>query len=158
MLTKLRRTFFDALSRRVFYGWVILPVTAITMFGTSPGQSHLIGLFFEPLSRDLELSRTAIAVAYGAATLVAAFALPRMGVVIDRFGATSILWITGLALGLACILFSFSSNWLWVAAGFCCLRFLGQGSLMLASGNMVSHWFNRKRGFALGLMSLGFPL
>ena len=45
--------FFDALSRRVFYGWVILPVTAITMFGTGPSQSHLIGLFFKPLSRDL---------------------------------------------------------------------------------------------------------
>ncbi|MBT3768351.1 MAG: MFS transporter, partial [Acidiferrobacteraceae bacterium] len=128
------------------------------MFGTGPGQSHLIGLFFDPLSQELGLSRTAIAAAYGAATLVAAFLLPKLGSVIDRVGPARLLWILTLALGLACVLFSFSSSWLAIAIGFGCLRFLGQGSLMLSCNNLVSQWFNRKRGFALGIMSLGFPI
>ena len=45
-----------------------------------------------------------------------------------------------------------------MAIGFGCLRFLGQGSLMLNCGNLTSQWFDRKRGLALGLMSLGFPI
>ncbi len=146
------------MNQRVFYGWVILPVAALTMFGTGPGQSHLIGLFFDPLSQELGLSRTAIAAAYGAATLVAAFLLPKLGSVIDRVGPARLLWILTLALGLACVLFSFASSWLAIAIGFGCLRFLGQGSLMLSCNNLVSQWFNRKRGFALGIMSLGFPI
>ena len=93
MLTGLRRSLFQTLSRRVFYGWVILPVTAIVMFGTGPGQSHLIGLFFDPLSQELGLSRTSIAAAYGSATLVAALLLPKLGNFIDKIGPARLLWI-----------------------------------------------------------------
>ena len=158
MLTGLRRSLFQTLSRRVFYGWVILPVAAIVMFGSGPGQSHLIGLFFDPLSRELGLTRTSLAAAYGVATLMAAFLLPKLGSLIDKVGPVRMLWILTLALGLACVLFSFVSNWIYVAIGFGLLRFLGQGSLMLNCNNMVSQWFVRKRGFALGIMSLGFPI
>ena len=38
------------------------------------------------------------------------------------------------------------------------LRFLGQGSLLLNCANLVSQWFDRKRGFALSLMALGFSV
>ena len=158
MLTGLRRSLFQTLSRRVFYGWVILPVAAIVMFGSGPGQSHLIGLFFDPLSRELGLTRTSLAAAYGVATLMAAFLLPKLGSFIDKVGPVRMLWILTLALGSACVLFSFASNWIYVAIGFGLLRFLGQGSLMLNCNNMVSQWFVRKRGFALGVMSLGFPI
>ena len=106
MLAGLRRSLFQTLSRRVFYGWVILPVAAITMFGTGPGQSHLIGLFFDPLSQELGLTRTSLAAAYGSATLIAAFLLPKLGSFIDRVGPMRMLWILTLGLGAACILFS----------------------------------------------------
>ena len=43
-----------------------------------------------------------------------------------------------------------------VAFGF--LRFFGQGSLMLGSANIITQWFDKKRGFALGLMGLGFAI
>jgi MFS-type transporter involved in bile tolerance (Atg22 family) len=92
----------------VFYGWVILPVTAIVMFGSGPGQSHLIGLFFDPLSQELGLTRTSLAAAYGVATLMAAFLLPKLGSFIDKVGPVRMLWILTLALGSACVLFSFA--------------------------------------------------
>ena len=43
-----------------------------------------------------------------------------------------------------------------LALGFGALRFLGQGSLMMNAANLVAQWFSRKRGFAMGLMALGF--
>jgi MFS family permease len=61
-----------------------------------------------------------------------------------------------ISLGLACLFFGAAANFLWLAVGFGLLRFLGQGSLMLGSANMVSHWFSRSRGFAMSLMALGF--
>ena len=72
MLNQIRKAAFDRLSKRFYYGWVILAVTMLGMFGTGPGQSHLIGIFFDPLSLDLELPRSSIAAAYGSATLFAA--------------------------------------------------------------------------------------
>ena len=158
MVHRLRASLSSALGGRVFYGWVVLAVAAVTMFGTGPGQSHLIGLFFDPIAAELGLSRTSIATAYGIATLFAALLLPRMGRLVDRYGPAGMLWVIAFALGLVSILFSFVANWLYLAVGFACLRLLGQGSLTLNCSNMVSHWFERRRGFALGLMALGFPI
>ncbi len=158
MIQRLRASIFQFFSARVFYGWVILAVALLAMFGSGPGQSHLIGLFFDPISEDLELSRTSIATAYGGATLLAAFLLPQMGRLIDRFGTAAILWIIVSGFGLTAIAFSYAFSWLYLALGFGFLRFLGQGSLMLNCANIVSQWFNHRRGFALGLMSMGFPI
>ena len=158
MLTALRASILRSISSRSFYGWTILAVAGLIMFGTGPGQSHLIGLFFDPIQAELGLTRTQIASAYGAATLVAALFLPQMGRLVDRRGPARTIWIVAFGLGLACIAFSFATGWIFLAIGFAALRFLGQGSLMLNCSNMTAQWFDRKRGFALGLMSLGFPI
>ena len=61
-------------------------------------------------------------------------------------------------LGFGCLLFGAASNFFMLALGFGFLRFFGQGSLMLCSSNIVTQWFDKKRGFALGLMGLGFAI
>ena len=164
----LRSLIFRALSQRMFFGWAILAVTCFAMIGTGPGQSHLIGLYFDSISAEMTFSfaadwmnsnrQIAIAIAYGSATFLAAFLLPQIGKLIDRYGPTVVLATVIIGLGITALLFSLVQDWLTVAIGFGFLRFLGQGSLMLACVNMVSQWFDRRRGFALGIMSLGFPL
>ena len=158
MLQRFRGFLLSALARRFFYGWVILSVAMLIMFGTGAGQSHLIGFFFEPVSAELGLSRTSIALAYGGATFFAALLLPKLGRIIDRHGASGTVFVIALALGLTSILFSFADSWPYIAIGFGVLRFLGQGALTLCCVNLISQWFSKRRGLAFGLMSLGFPL
>lgn len=146
------------IGRRVFYGWAVLGVAALAMFVSGPGQSHTFSVFVGPIGRDLGLSGTTIASAYGLATLVAAFCLPQMGRFLDRRGARRVLTLVAIFLGLACIAFGAATGVLWLTLGFAALRFLGQGSLMLCAANLVSQWFRRNRGFALSLMALGFSL
>jgi sugar phosphate permease len=67
-----------------------------------------------------------------------------------------VLLVVALLFGIACFAFGRVDNILLLALGFGALRFLGQGSLMLCSANLVAQWFSRKRGFALSLMALGF--
>jgi MFS family permease len=128
------------------------------MFGTGPGQSHLIGLFFDPMQAELGLSRTQISTAYGSATLIAALLLPRMGKLIDKFGPARMIWLIIPGVGLAAVATGLATGWLYLAFAFGALRFLGQGSLMMNCANITSQWFDRKRGFALGIMALGFPI
>lgn len=158
MLERARSAIFGAVSKRFFYGWMLVGLGTLVIFATGPGQSHLIGLFFDPITAELGLSRTAVALAYGSATLVAAFLLPWMGKLVDRFGPRVMLVWVSLGLGIACLTFSYIGSWLSIAVGFGALRFLAQGSLTLAAFNLVSQWFVSRRGFALGLVALGFPL
>ncbi len=48
-------------------------------------------MFLEPIGRDLGVSSAAMATAYGLATLAAAFLLPQMGRLVDRFGPRRML-------------------------------------------------------------------
>jgi MFS family permease len=150
----------DALSlgvnRHVFYGWVMLGVGGLAVFASGPGQSHIFSVYITPISDDLGISRTSIASAYAAATLLAAFGLPYVGRLIDRVGVRRVALSVAVLFGFANIALGQVAGLLSLALAFGALRFLGQGSLMLSSNYLVSQWFNRRRGIALSLTALGF--
>jgi MFS family permease len=146
------------LAGRFFYGWTIVGVTMFALLASGAGQSHTFSVFLGPVSSELGLSQTQWAGAYGFATLIAAFGLPYMGRMTDRYGPRRMLMVVAVVLGTACFAFAGAIGLFSLAIAFGGLRFLGQGSLMLNSANLVSRWFERRRGFALSLMGLGFSV
>ena len=154
----MRENVLKYFNTKFFYGWIIVGVANLGIFSSGPGQSHTFSVFLGPISKDLELSNSSIASAYGLATLIAAFLLPYMGKIIDKYGPRISLIIISIILGISCIFFGAASNFLMLTVGFGFLRFFGQGSLMLGCANMVSQWFDTKRGFAMSLMALGFGI
>ena len=154
----MRENVLKYFNTKFFYGWIIVGVANLGIFSSGPGQSHTFSVFVGPISKDLDLSNASIASAYGLATLIAAFLLPYMGKIIDKYGPRISLIIISIILGISCIFFGATSNFLMLTVGFGFLRFFGQGSLMLGCANMVSQWFYTKRGFAMSLMALGFGI
>ena len=136
----------------------MLIIASLVMFASGPGQSHTFSVFLLPISEDLGISRTSVSSAYAFATLVAAFGLPHVGRMIDRHGVRKVLTVVGAALGTAGVAFGAVSGFVLLTLGFGALRFFGQGSLMLCAGNLVSQWFDRRRGLALSLTMLGFSV
>ncbi|MEZ5931884.1 MAG: MFS transporter [Alphaproteobacteria bacterium] len=145
-----------AANQRLFYGWVMVAVAMAGYFASGPGQSHMFSVFILPLSTDLGLDQTQISLAYALATLAAAFGLPYVGRLIDRYGMRRVVLIAATLLGFAAIAFGQVQGLIMLALLFGALRFLGQGTLMLSSANLVAQWFSAKRGFAASLMALGF--
>jgi MFS family permease len=152
----IRTALFERLQQRVFYGWVILGVATLVLFASGPGQSHTFSVFVGPISADLGISATSIASAYAFATLIAALGLPYMGRFVDRFGPRLMLIGVAALLGVACIGFGAAAGVITLSLGFMALRFLGQGSIMLGSTNLVAQWFSARRGFAMSILMLGF--
>ena len=143
---------------RFFYGWLMLAAGALCLFASGPGQSHAFSVFITPIGEDLGISRTAVSTAYAAATLAAACGLPWVGRLVDRFGVRAVMLSVGALFGAGAAAFGQVPDLWLLAVGFAALRFLGQGSLMICSYNLVAQWFSRKRGLAMGLASLGFSL
>ena len=139
-----------------FYGWFMVAVASLCIFASGPGQSHTFGAFNALIAADLGLGLTEVASAYGIATTAAAFMLPFFGRLIEKYGPRKSLFAVSVLLGFACLFFGAVANMLWLVVGFGLLRFLGQGSLMLGGSNLVAQWFSAKRGFAMGLMMIGF--
>ena len=154
----INKKIYDKINKKFFYGWTIVGIGSLGIFTSGAGQSHTFSPFIPVISKDLQISSTSITTAYMIATLFAAFLLPQIGKLVDRYGPRIILINTTIFLGIGCLVFGAASNFLMLAVAFGFLRFFGQGSLMLGSANIITQWFDKKRGIALGLMGLGFAL
>ena len=155
-MTRAADTFVHRVNRRFFFGWLMVAAGALILFASGPGQSHTFGVFLNHVADDLGLSYTEVSFAYGVATLAAAFGLPFAGRQVDRRGARRVLAVVSALLGAAAIAFGFVNGLVVLALGFAAVRYLGQGCLFLGTSNIIAQWFERQRGFALGLIWLGF--
>ena len=155
-MTRAADTFVHRVNRRFFFGWLMVAAGALILFASGPGQSHTFSVFLNHVADDLGLSYTEVSFAYGVATLAAAFGLPFAGRQVDRRGARRVLAVVSALLGAAAIAFGFVNGLVVLALGFAAVRYLGQGCLFLGTSNIIAQWFERQRGFALGLIWLGF--
>ncbi|MFI6066738.1 MFS transporter [Micromonospora sp. NPDC051227] len=136
-----------------FHGWRIVGFAAVALAMTAPGQTVAVSAFVDPLIADLGISRSAISTAYLIGTLTGAAALPAVGRLVDRYGARRCMLVIGVVFGAVLVALSVVSGIVGLTAGFVGIRMAGQGALGLAATTVTAHWFRRRRGFALGVVS-----
>ena len=129
----------------------MLAFATVTAALTGPGQTLGVSVFIDHIIEDLGLTRSEVSIAYLIGTMLGALTLPSVGRWIDRIGVRPAIAVFGAGFGAALIAMSGVSSFITLAAGFTFIRLLGQGSLSLASTVTVTHWFERRRGFALGI-------
>ena len=134
-----------------FYGWYMVGLASVIGILTGPGQSIGVSVFREHLSSGLGLSDSAIASAYLVGTLIASGLQPKLGAWVDRVGIRRATATLGVIFAVALAHMSMLHGVVWLTIGFFGIRFLGQGALSLTSNVAVAHWFNLRRGFAMGV-------
>ena len=139
----------------MYYGWAVLAASALTEMIALGVTSYAAGLFVIPIERELGLSRGAanssIAFLFGGGILLA----PLVGRLLDRYSARSVMVCGALALSAAfAAIASTSSAAIMAAVLFVpgAFGFIAIGSL--ATATLVSRWFYRRRGLALGIATV----
>jgi MFS family permease len=141
----------------VFYGWwVVLTAALGLLLGAAPIIVFSFGVFLKPLSRQFHAGRAAISLAFTLFTLMAALGHPLAGRLVDRYGARKVILPCTFVFGLILL----SSNLLSGKAWHLYIFYLALGTVAGGTGplpysSVVSHWFDRRRGLALGLMLFG---
>ncbi|MFN8373826.1 MAG: MFS transporter [Anaerolineae bacterium] len=135
------------------YAWVILIVTALTLL-TASGVRNIPGVIIKPLETDFGWDRTSISFAVMVSLFAFGFGAPLAGSLIDRFGPRRII-LGSLALtaaGLAPLLVMTQLWQLHLLWGL--IVGIGTGAVSGVLGATVAQrWFNKQRGFVLGLFS-----
>jgi MFS family permease len=135
-----------------------LALGLLLTFGSSVGQTYFIGLFAGAVRADLGLSHAGFGGLYTLATATSAGCLLWLGKVADRFDPAPLAAAVLLLLAAAATAMSAAhSIWLLVLA-ILGLRFLGQGMLGHIAVTMLARRFAARRGRALGVAMLGYPL
>jgi MFS family permease len=114
-------------------------------------------IFFLPLSRDLELSRTATSLAFSLARAEGAIEGPVVGYLLDRFGARPIMMVAVILTGTGYILLSAVDSYvtfILVYTGMISLAY--SGGFMHAPVVLANTWFVRRRARAMTSISAAF--
>lgn len=129
-------------------------MTALSSFG----QTFLLALYVPFLMEEFSLSNGLISTFYGAATIVSASILPKLGKLIDSVSLQKFTLATTVLFVISLLIFSFAQAWWYVPLSFLGLRLAGQGLYSHISITAMSRYFSDNRGKAISLASLGHPL
>ena len=142
---------------RVFYGWLVVFTAGIgLLLGYGPVFVYSFSVFIKSLAREFHSSRTSISFAFTLANIMQSVGAPLVGRLVDRFGARQVILPSTVIFGLVLISFKYFSTSLWhLYAFFIVLGFIGTGTAPVPYGIVISRWFDKRRGLALGLMMAG---
>jgi MFS family permease len=143
----------------VFYGWWVVLASGVGLFWGVPVTVYSFSVFFKPLMQEFHAGRAAISLGFTIHLVAAAVIAPLSGWLIDRYGSRKVI-LAGTALFGAILLANkaFSGS---ISHFYLFLLILGlvlHGTGPIPYGNVISHWFDRRRGLALGMMMLGIGL
>jgi MFS family permease len=145
---------------RLFYGWLIVLVSAVGLFQGAPLLVFSFSVFFKSLVVDFHANRAAVSFAFSLFNIVGALWIPGTGMLIDRFGARRVIIVSTLIYALVLC------SALWVGSSLSQLYLLfsvlgiamASGPAPVPYGVVISHWFDRHRGLALGLAMMGIGI
>jgi len=87
------------------------------------------------------------------------FLFPLVGRLVDRFGARRVIIPSVLLFGLSLMSLSLLSVSLWyLYAVYTLLGITGGGTAPVPYSNVISHWFDKRRGLALGVAMVGLGI
>lgn len=144
--------------KRFYYGWVVLAGSVVAMALGSGVSFWAFGLYVDPMEEEFGWSRAEVSAGFSVSLAVAGLSGPLIGRWIDLRGPRSAILVGAVATAVTYVLlWTTNSLWQWfvylaINATFRQLMFF------IPFQALVSRWFDKKRGVALGILGTGFSL
>lgn len=153
----------QATSRKFFYGWIIVVVSTLALVVSNGLSIGGLPVFYKPMLADLVASgavpadkaQSLVGGAAGLTFLFAGFLAPVAGYLLIRISSKIMMCIGCVILGGALIIYSQSNS-----AGLIYLSHSLLGTSLgfvgvLVNTVLISNWFRRNRGLAMGIVLTG---
>ncbi len=141
--------------RKLFHGYWILAVAFLYLFMFSGCGVGVFSLFVQPLQSQFGWGRGEIMFAFTIYFLLVGLAAPFIGSLIDRYGVRKVTVIGATVVGIGfASLSQLQSLWHYYGA----YLFIGAGMATVGqvpASTLVANWFQKRRGTAIGVMSVG---
>lgn len=138
-------------------GWVLAAAIAGSAFSPATLINVPFSLFLLQLQEAFAWSRGEISLALSIFIIVLIATLPVVGMLLDKFGTRRILLVSIPAYALALMsLYWLDGSLAHLYVTFAALAVLSAGAQSLTYITLLSSWFDRRRGLAIGLCMAGF--
>ena len=135
---------------RLYYGWVVV-ISILLITTVLYGISSSYGLFFKSIEVEFNLTRTTTSAISSASRILAGFIALGAGYALDKYGPRKVILLMGLFTGTSLLLTSQAQSLWQLFITYSLLLSLGIGAVFVVPTAIVSRWFERKRGLALGI-------
>ena len=142
---------------RPFYGWWIVAVSAITLLLAGGIGYYTFGAFFTPLVGEFGWNRAQISLSMSIMGLIG-LAGPLFGMWVERFGARRTMMLGALVMGLAFACLGFTSSLHYFYVMYFVVAVGQMAILHIPVLTLVSQWFEKRRGLAMGVSVAGLGL
>jgi MFS family permease len=142
-----------------FLGWKMVLVAFCIDFVAVGFFFYSYGVFFKAIAEDFGGSRLGVAIGLTVTNAVGAIAAPYVGRALDKYPLLNVMGIGALFMAFGFLGLSFVQNELqfYLVLGL----FIGFGASSmgnLATSKLVTNWFDKRRGTALGIAAAGVSL
>ena len=142
---------------RMYYGWWMTVFAVITALPNTILFTGFSG-FLEPLQVSFAASAAAISVAFVFLRAEAGIGTPIAGFLVDAYGPKPVMLGGGIILGLGAAIVALSQSLFIFYVGFFILAFGVSVSGPIVANIAVARWFDRYRGKAFAVISMGTPV
>jgi MFS family permease len=144
--------------KKIYYGWWIVGATFLILFVCAGIGFSTFPVFLKYLERDMNWDREGLSIASGIAALAAGLTTPFIGAIIERFGLRIVMLPGAVLLSLAYLLLGRIHSIQELYALNLAVGFGLAATTILPSQTLVSRWFERRRGRAMGIVTTASAL
>ena len=139
---------------KIFYGWVVVATFCIA--GSAIwGVRFSFGVFFKSLESEFALSRAATSAIFSTFMVLGSIFSVLGGWALDRFGPRIVFLAMGICTSLSLLLTGQVSDLWQIFFTYSLLLAIGTSAIYVVVMSTVSRWFEKRRGLALGMASIG---
>ena len=142
-------------SKGIYYGWWVVAATFTALFGGLSAGFYTVSVFLEPLQATFGWSRTQVSTGFMVSSLLSGLQSPLTGMAVARWGVKRVQMTGALlivaamtALSMMTGLFQYYLFMVVLSSG---TSFVGT----IPCQTIISQWFVKKRGVAMGLIMAG---
>lgn len=141
-----------------YYGWIILSVCFLALFA-SAGIRVSFGSYITAWEHEFGISRTLVTSISFLSFITLAISQPLSGKLSDRYGARTVLTLSTLLVGVSLLLCSIASELWQLTILYGVILSLGlTGCSNITVAAVITRWFTRNRGLAIGLSLSGMAV
>lgn len=143
---------------RLLYGWSVVLGCAVVCGCNIGVLSNTVGVFLKPVSMELGVSRSRIALYSSIFSMVGMFSAPFQGRLMEKYSLKKLMVSGSVIAGLCLFCYSFAPGlWFFYVNAVLCGLVFGFTNLIPVN-KILSNWFTKKKGTAVGFALAGSGL
>jgi MFS family permease len=139
-----------------FYGWWVVFACAVGLFWGPPVNVFCFPVFLKPIMNDFHVGRATVSLGFTLGLITTAVGAPLVGWLLDRYGSRIVILVaTSMFASILLLNNLLATNLSRFYLFNIALGLVANGVGPVPYGKVVSLWFDKHRGLALGLMMIG---